>query len=108
MDMPFEIKFDFAPEYSPYTIALKARVRLHASETYYVVDSFLFEKTDQSKSSRSILPEIEIKYLKTATKGIWVHKDSERESLLSRTIGQAIAKSGRIYGLINLCDDSVK
>ena len=93
MDIPFEIKFDFPLDHSPYTIALKARVCLHASETYYVVDSFLFEKTNQPKSHSSILPDIEIKYLKTAEKGIWVHKDSERESLLSRTIGQAIEKS---------------
>lgn len=91
---PFEIKFDFPLDHSPYTLALKARVRLHASESYYVVDSFLFEKTNQSKSLHSILPDIEIKYLKTATKGMWVHKDSERESQLSQTIGKAIEKSG--------------
>src|SRR5688572_6563157 len=92
MDMPFEIKFDFPLDHSPYTITLKARVQLHASKTYYVVDSFLIEKTNQSKSISSILPDIEIKYLKTAAKGIWVHKDSERESQLSQTIGKAIEK----------------
>jgi hypothetical protein len=67
-------------------------VRLHVSETYYIVDSFLFEKNNQSQSLSSILPGIEIKYLKAAKKGIWVHRDSERESQLSQTIGQAIEK----------------
>jgi hypothetical protein len=96
MDVPFEIKFDFPLEYSSYTILLKARVQLHSSETYYLVDSFFFDKTSQPGSLISILPDIEIQYLKTAKKGIWVHKDSERESVLSRAIGKAIEKSRKI------------
>jgi hypothetical protein len=60
------------------------------------VDSFFLEKTTQPGSLISILPDIEIKYLKTAKKGIWVHKDSERESVLSRAIGKAIEKNRKI------------
>ncbi|HKO81428.1 MAG TPA: hypothetical protein VJU78_13575 [Chitinophagaceae bacterium] len=92
MDKPFEIRFDFPLEHSSYSVALKARVQVHSSQDYYAVDSFFFETTNQSKEIISILPGVEIKYLKTDKKGTWVHKDSERESLLSRAIGEAIEK----------------
>jgi len=52
MDMPFEIKFDFPLDHSCYTIALKAKVKLHPSKTYYIVDSFFFATTEQSGSFR--------------------------------------------------------
>jgi len=93
MHMPFEIKFDFPLDHSSYIIALKARV--HRCDTYYMIDSFLFETTNHPEPLISILPGIEIKYLKTAKRRTWVHKDSERESFLSRAIGTAIEKSGK-------------
>jgi hypothetical protein len=96
MYRPFEIKFDFPLEHSPQAIPLKAKVQLHPSDAYYLVDSFFFDKTNQPGSLISILPDIEIKYLKTAGKGIWVHKDSELESVLSRAIGNAIEKIRKI------------
>jgi len=107
MNTQFEIKFDFPLDHSSYTIALKANVQFHPLESYYRVDSFLFEETDQSKSLSSLLPGIEIKYIKTDKKGIWVHKDSERESSLSSAIGKAIEKVANL--LINpLLHDTVK
>ena len=101
MDRSFEIIFDFPLENSAYTIALKATVQLHHSEPYYVIDSFSFDETSLPKSMKSLdslLPPIELKYIKTFKKGKWVHKDSERESLLSREIGTAIEKSGQFTG----------
>lgn len=99
MDKPFEIKFDFPLEHSTYTVPLKAIAELHHSEPYYVVDFFTFGDKEPSKRAVSLLPSIEIKYMKKNGKGgIWVHKDSERESLLSRAIGKAIEKSGKFTG----------
>jgi hypothetical protein len=96
MDKPFEIKFDFPLEHSNYTIPLRAVAELHHSDPYYVIDAFNFVSQDPSKQTISLLPPIEIKYLRRGSKaGAWVHKDSERESLLSRAIGKAIENSGQ-------------
>ncbi|MGZ8510090.1 MAG: hypothetical protein ACXWWA_06915 [Chitinophagaceae bacterium] len=101
MERPFEIIFDFPLENSAYTITLKATVQLHHSEPYYVIDSLSFDGTSIPKSLKSLdslLPPIELQYIKTSKKGKWVHKDSERESSVSRAIGKAIEKSGRFSG----------
>lgn len=101
MDRPFEIIFDFPLENSSYTITLKAIAQLHHSEPYYVIDSFSFDETSLPRSLKSLdslIPPIELKYIKTSKKGKWVHKDSERESELGRAIGKAIEKSGRFTG----------
>jgi hypothetical protein len=93
MNKSFEIRFNFPLEHSYYTIPLKASVEVHHSEIYYVVDRFHF---DGHKPSLSLLPTVQIKYLKKEGKESWVHKDSERESALSQAIGKAIEASGRM------------
>lgn len=95
MDKPFEISFEFPLENSLHTIPLKAKVQLHHSEPHYVVDSFAFRDDNYIKSDISLLPSIDLKYQQKGNKGVWIHKDSGRESLLSRAIGNAIEKSGR-------------
>ena len=94
MSKPFEIKFNFPLEHSLHTIPLKATAELHHSEPYYVIDGFYFDSQKPGRSTLSLLPSIQIKYKKIAGKGIWVHKDSERESALSQAIGKAIEESG--------------
>ena len=96
MSKPFEIKFNFPLEHSLHTIALKATAELHHSEPYYVIDGFYFDGHKPVKPSLSLLPSIQIKYKKIANKGVWVHKDSERESALSQAIGKAIEESGKL------------
>ncbi|HLG41489.1 MAG TPA: hypothetical protein VI461_17545 [Chitinophagaceae bacterium] len=86
----FEIRFDFPLAYSDLTIALKAIAEIHNSETYYRVDNFHFEASKSGKNGLSILPVQEIKQARRGESRIWVHKDSERESLLSIAIGKAI------------------
>jgi len=94
MDKPFEISFDFPVAHAAFTIPLKATVELHHSDPYYVVDSFVFEMREPSASTLSLLPRIEIKYLRCGNTASWVHINSGRESLLSQAIGKAIEKSG--------------
>ena len=94
MSKPFEIKFNFPLEHSLHTIPLKATAELHHSEPYYVIDGFYFDSQKPVRSTLSLLPSIQIKYKKITGKGIWVHKDSERESALSQAIGKAIEESG--------------
>jgi hypothetical protein len=93
MDKPFEITFNFPVAHASFSIPLKATAQRHHAEPYYVVDSFFFEEYNTSPQL-SLLLRTEVKYLKGTNKGAWVHTHSERESLLSQAIGQAIEKSG--------------
>jgi len=96
MTKSFEIKFNFPLEHSMHTIPLKATAELHHSEPYYVIDGFRFDGHKSGKPSISLLPSVQIKYKKIAGKGVWVHKDSERESALRQAIGKAIEESGKL------------
>ncbi|HUR64971.1 MAG TPA: hypothetical protein VMZ03_01365 [Chitinophagaceae bacterium] len=95
MEQPFEIKFDFPLAHSDLYISLKATAELHHSDPYYVIDNFYFAPTDLKKSDLSILPAQEIKQIRRGGSKVWVHCDSERESLLSMALGKAIEKRGK-------------
>lgn len=90
MNQPFEIKFDFPLGQSDLSISLKASVEIHHSEVYYLVDNFHLDRSCSNPNDPSILPNQEIKQIKRGANRVWVHKDSERESLLSLAIGKAI------------------
>ena len=78
----YVISFDCKLENSSLVIHLAADVELHHSKTYYLVKNFRTARD----SSRAVLPNIEIKKLN----GIWVHRDSEKESNLSMDVGAQI------------------
>ena len=90
MDKPFEIKFDFPLAHSDQTIKIRATASLHHSEPYYVVEDFHFAGSKTGTNQLSILPAQEIKEVKKGKTRTWVHRDSERESLLSQALGDAI------------------
>jgi len=90
MNQPLEIIFDFPLAEPDFIISLKAIAELHHSDPYWVVDNFhSANKTLQDQHS-SILPPQEIKLLYRGASRSWVHKDSERETVLSITLGKAI------------------
>lgn len=90
MEQPFEIRFDFVLAHSELRISLKATAELHHSEPYYVVRDFALADSGRDGESPSILPPQEIKCIRRGNERLWVHKDSERESLLSISMGNAI------------------
>lgn len=90
MSQPFEIKFDFPLAHSNLTISLKATAELHHSDPYYVIDHFHFALVKPKKGATSLLPPLELKKIKRGSSSIWVHRDSERESLLSQAVGKAV------------------
>ena len=96
MEQPFEIKFDFPLAHSDQNITLKATVELHHSDPYYVIDNFRFAASKPKKSEPSVLPSLEIKRIKKGGGLVWVHCDSERESLLSIAVGKAIEKKTNV------------
>jgi len=87
---PFEIKFDFPLAHSDLIISLKATAELHHSQPYYVVDHFQAASSKANGHEPSILPPQEIKQIERNSVKIWVHKDSEKESVLSIAIGKGI------------------
>jgi hypothetical protein len=90
MKQRFEIKFDFAIAHSDFVIPLMASAELHHSVPYYVVNNFHVVGTETRKNQTSILPPQEIKLIKREEGEVWVHRESERESMLSIAIGKAI------------------
>src|SRR6476660_3116579 len=90
MKQSFEIKFDFPLAHSNLVFQLTAVAESHHSELYYVVDHFHFNGVQHPQEEISILPPQEIKKILIEGKNVWVHKDSERESRLSISMGKAI------------------
>ena len=93
MKQRFEINFDFSIAHSTFVIPLRATAELHHSTPYYIVDNFQVAGNGLHKNSTSILPPQEIKLIQYETGAVWVHKESERESMLSIAIGSAIEKA---------------
>lgn len=93
MKQPFEITFDFPVAESNLKISLRATAELHHSDPYYVVGNFYLEHYNSDREQYSVLPEQVIKRMKRGNTYVWVHRDSERESLLSLAIGAAIERS---------------
>jgi hypothetical protein len=93
---PLEIKFDFPLAHSNLIVSLKATAELHHSDPYYIVDGFRFVGAEPRKREPSVLPAQEIKQIKRSGVRVWVHRDSERESLLSLALGRAIEKALKV------------
>ena len=89
-----EISFEFPLAHSDLTISLRATVTVHHSEVYYVVDKFHFAGADPGRREPSLLPAQEIQKMRRGDEMIWVHKESQRESQLSISVGRAIDKAG--------------
>ncbi len=95
MNQQFEIKFDFALAHSDLIISLSATAELHHSDPYYVIDNFHFAGIKPKESEVSIIPAQEIKQITRGDTKVWVHRDSERESMLSLAIGKTIERSAK-------------
>lgn len=92
MTKPFEIIFDFPVALSNLKISLRATAELHHSEPYFVVHDFYQAGSLKGPNYHSVLPDQEIKRVKFNSSHSWVHRDSERESLLSLAMGAALEK----------------
>jgi hypothetical protein len=96
MDKPFIITFNFPLEDSDRKIPVRAIAKLHHSEPYYKVHSFHVltgKPTVDGAAAYSFLPDQEIKEIEEDGHVLWVHKESERPTLLSFAIGKAIEDS---------------
>ncbi|MHA4811528.1 hypothetical protein ACX0G9_25760 [Flavitalea flava] len=83
MNQPvFTITFQYALDGSSIIVPLTAEVQGNPESPFYVVQNF----HTQHHREGTVLPAVEIKRLE----GFWVHRDSEKESLISQAIGLAI------------------
>lgn len=92
MEQSFEIRFDFSLSSSDLIIPLSAIAELHHSDPYYRVDNFRFADAQHHHAS-PVLPAIEIKKMQQGAITSWVHRDSEKETMLSMAAGNAIEKT---------------
>jgi len=90
MNEPFSISFYYPLDNSQEIVKLRATARLHQSSHYYVIESFCFDDGKQHEGAMSHFPAIEIEKIKQGSHFIWVHKESNRASQLSLSIGKAI------------------
>lgn len=82
------IHFTFPLE-NTHSIPISAMAEAHHSDLYYVVHSFY--RTDvKDKNDFSLLPQQEVMQINQQGKTKWVHRDSQKETLLSKIIGKAI------------------
>ena len=97
MEKPLQISFDFPLTHSDRTISTTAMATLHHSEPYYIIDDFYFSGQKRSVNQLRLLPKQEIKRLKTGSSYTWVDRETERESLLTHVMGNAIdAAEGKL------------
>ena len=78
----YSIAFNLRVGDSHLVVPLTADVEIHHSDTYYVIKNI----KAGSHRREPVLPDLKIKKVN----GLWVHIDSERESQLSRQVGNSI------------------
>ena len=78
----YSLAFSYAIEGGKLKVDLMADVEEHHSETWYKVKNFRIRSSDKLTQ----LSEVELRKIN----GTWVHRDSRKESELSRAIGAAI------------------
>lgn len=88
MNQPFRIKFKYPFKGKNFSIELTGDALLHHSSPYYTVSNIRF--TNHSDAPRDALPEIKIQQRNIQGEKVWVHLDTQKESELSRIVGQAI------------------
>lgn len=78
----YTIAFTYLLENGKFKVNLIADVEANETRTLYRIKNF---RTARSQD-RSALPDVQLKQLK----GCWVHRDSEKETDLSKAVGAAI------------------
>jgi hypothetical protein len=78
----FAITFNYRLENSSANLPLVADVEQHHSEAWYLITGLKVA----NRPGGAVLPDIKIRKLN----GIWVHRDSEKETNLSVIAGDAI------------------
>jgi hypothetical protein len=88
MNEMFRISFKYPFKEKDFSIELTGNVKLHHSTPYCVVSNIRFAKHPELKLDA--LPEVRVQQRIIHGEKVWVHMDTQKESELSRLIGQAI------------------
>jgi hypothetical protein len=82
----FIVYFEFPYPSKNGHLDMSADIEQHHSQTYYVVDNF---RIVPRNSDGPVLPSISIRKLGDA----WLHTETNKETQLSRIVGEAIDKA---------------
>jgi hypothetical protein len=88
MKQSFNIRFKYPFKENNFSIELTGTASLHHSTPYYVISNIRF--INQPDVPRDALPEVRIQQRELHGEKVWVHMDTQKESELSRLIGEAI------------------
>ena len=88
----FNVDFDYALS-DHLNLKLTAKVELHHSDPYYLITDFYLKNYH---GENPLLADIKIKAVQEDDNISWVHTDSEKESMLSVSIGKAIEEKGNV------------
>ena len=97
MNQPIEVSFDFALDDSNFIISIRANAKFCSSDKYYHV--YDFHANGSGSERPSIFPEQEIMKVENGNSSIWVHRDSQMESSLSRAIGKSLENALKLNGI---------
>lgn len=88
MTQSFSINFNYPFREKDFSIALTGSVTARNGNPYYVVSNIRFAK--HPGGPFDALPEVKIQQRDVRSEKVWVHADTQKESELSRIIGEAI------------------
>ena len=90
MEQPFSIHFKYPFKDRDFSIALIGNATLHHSTPYYIISNIRFAK--HPGGPLDALPEVKVQQREISGEQVWVHMDTQKESELSRLIGEAIER----------------
>ena len=88
MKQSFSINFNYPFRDKGLSIELTGNATLHHSAPHYVISDIRFAKNPGSRMDA--LPVVKVQQRDIRGEKVWVHADTQKESELSRIIGQAI------------------
>ena len=88
MKQSFSINFNYPFRDKDVSIELTGNATLHHSVPYYAISDIRFAK--HPGGSLDALPVVKVQQRDIRGEKVWVHADTQKESELSRIIGEAI------------------
>lgn len=88
MEQSFSINFKYPFRGKDFSIELTGNATLYHSTPYYVVSNIRF--ANHAGGPPDALPEVKVQQRNIRGEKVWVHMDTQKESELSRIIGEAI------------------
>jgi len=90
MKQSFSIHFNYPFREKDFSISLTGNVTAQNGQPWYLISSIRFSK--HPDGPLDALPEVKVQQRDIRGEQVWVHADTQKESELSRIIGEAIER----------------